>query len=83
MSAENELAVFPITGWKLGRLPGHEALLMQFSFVKSTLHPVEDSLETNLFCLSPEMTRDLIKQLSESLNLINTMHENSTLNAKK
>ena len=79
MRAKDEVAVFPITGWNIGPLPEQGAILMQFDFITSTLHSVDESLETNLFCMTPEMTRALIDQLSESLKLLETMPENTTV----
>lgn len=76
---ENDVLVFPITGWHIGPLSEHGAILMQFDFITSPLQPTEESLETNLFCLTPAMAHALIAQLSESIKQLAAEQANAAV----
>ncbi|WP_369788510.1 bssS family protein [Rouxiella sp. WC2420] len=72
MSEKQDVSVFPVTGWRVGPLLGHDVILMQFHFITSTLHPLDESQDGILYGITPDMARALIIQLEGSIESFRT-----------
>jgi len=65
----NRFTFYPVTGWHIGPLSGHEALVLQFGYIDPDA-PAEQRLqETLFFGLTIEMAKELMGNLSEHIDL--------------
>jgi len=65
-----ELVFYPITGWHIGPLSGHPAIVLQFSYTEAQALPGTDPQESVFFGLTAGMTRKLIASLNQHLTYI-------------
>ncbi|EFH7974188.1 bssS family protein [Escherichia coli] len=73
MSKQDDIPVFPVTGWQAGPLPGYDALVLKFQFLSSPMQSMESAQETQFFAITPEMAESLISDLQKHvLNLKNS-----------
>lgn len=65
MHTQEDPPIFFVTGWKIGPLPGYDALVIKFQYVTSPLQAFETAQETQFFGITPEMARTLISDLEK------------------
>ncbi|WP_129991865.1 bssS family protein [Rahnella sp. CFA14(1/10)] len=70
MSNKSDIPIFPIAGWKIGPLPGYDALVMKFQFLTSPIQPIEEAQETQFFGLTPDIARALISELQKHIDTV-------------
>ncbi|XBS71127.1 bssS family protein [Acerihabitans sp. KWT182] len=70
MSKEGDIPVFPVSGWKIGPLPGYDALVLKFQYLASPLQPIEEAEETIFYGLTPEIARGLISDLQKHIEAV-------------
>lgn len=70
MSKFEELIFYPVTGWHIGPLNGHQAMVLQFGYTSASAHSDTQEFKSVFFGLTPGMTRKLINSLSQHLKLI-------------
>lgn len=63
----NRFIFCPVTGWHIGPLNGHQALVLQFSFVDPDAPDNQAQRETRFLGLTTEMAKALVNHLSEQI----------------
>ncbi|WGM04520.1 bssS family protein [Arsenophonus nasoniae] len=70
MSKKNDIPTFPIAGWKIGPLPGYDALALKFQFLSSPMQSINEAQETQFFIINPQMARTLIADLTKHIDTV-------------
>lgn len=70
MSKKDDIPVFPVAGWKVGPLPGYDALVFKLQFLTSPTQPLEEAQETQFFGITPDMARVLITELERNIETV-------------
>lgn len=67
MNELNCFTFYPVTGWHIGPLSGHQALVLQFGYVDPQASPEQPMRETRFFGLTIEMAKALVSNLAEQI----------------
>lgn len=67
MNEFNRFTFYPVTGWHIGPLDGHQALVLQFGYVDPEASPEQPLQETRFFGLTIEMAKALVSHLAEQI----------------
>ena len=67
MNEFNRFTFYPVTGWHIGPLSGHQALVLQFGYVDPQASPEQPMRETCFFGLTIEMAKALVSNLAEQI----------------
>ena len=70
MSKQDDIPVFPVAGWKVGPLPGYDAVVIKFQYLSSPMQPLEGAQETQFFAITPEMAEALIADLQKHIQTV-------------
>ncbi len=63
----NRFTFYPVTGWHIGPLSDHQALVLQFGYVDPDAPDEQALQESRFFGLTLEMARALVNHLSEQI----------------
>ncbi|MGK3144360.1 hypothetical protein [Pantoea sp. C2G6] len=69
MNEFNRFTFYPVTGWHIGPLSGHQALVLQFGYVDPQAPQEQRLQETRFFGLTIEMAKELVGNLNEHIAL--------------
>ncbi|MGD9424045.1 hypothetical protein ACLHDD_02470 [Pantoea sp. NSTU24] len=67
MNEFNRFIFYPVTGWHIGPLNNHQALVLKFGYVDPDAPDVQSQQESRFFGLTLEMARALVSHLSEQI----------------
>ncbi|HHQ6722187.1 TPA: bssS family protein [Serratia fonticola] len=70
MSKKTDISIFPVTGWKIGPLPGYDALVLKFQFLTSPTQPLEEAQETQFFGITPDIAKAMIADLKKHIETV-------------
>jgi len=59
---------YPVTGWHVGPLPGHQALVLQFGYHDPQAPFTKRQQESLFFGMTIEMAKKLVINLSEHID---------------
>jgi len=59
---------YPVTGWHIGPLSEHRALVLQFGYLDPTASREQPPQETLFFGLTIEMAKELVSNLSDQID---------------
>lgn len=68
MNEFNRFTFYPVTGWHIGPLSGHQALVLQFGYIDPEAPRQQDPQQTLFFGLTIEMAKKLMNTLSEHID---------------
>lgn len=68
MNEFNRFTFYPVTGWHIGPLSGHQALVLQFGYIDPEAPRHQDPQQTLFFGLTIEMAKKLMNNLSEHID---------------
>ncbi|ADO08666.1 hypothetical protein Pvag_0454 [Pantoea vagans C9-1] len=63
----NRFIFYPVTGWHIGPLSNHKALVLQFSYLDPEASREQAPQETLFLGLTIEMAKKLVSNLSEQI----------------
>ncbi|GEM_PF-481275 len=63
----NRFTFYPVTGWHIGPLNNHQALVLQFGYVDPDAPDAQAPQESRFFGLTLDMARALVSHLSEQI----------------
>ncbi|MDH2067424.1 hypothetical protein [Pantoea sp. GD03673] len=69
MNEFTRFTFYPVTGWHIGPLNGHQALVLQFGYVDPAATQEQPLQETLFFGLTIEMAKALVSSLSEQIDI--------------
>lgn len=67
MNKFNSFTFYPITGWHIGPLTGHQALVLQFGYHDPKAPFTKRQQESLYFGMTIEMAKKLVVNLSEHI----------------
>lgn len=70
MSKQDDIPVFPVSGWQVGPLPGYDALVLKLQYLSSPMQQLEEAQETQFFAITPEMAEALISDLQKHIQTV-------------
>lgn len=68
MNDFNRFTFYPVTGWHIGPLSGHAALVLQFSYLDPQVPRARSAQESLFFGLTLEMAKELVSTLITQIN---------------
>lgn len=68
MNKFNSFTFYPVTGWHIGPLTGHQALVLQFSYHDPKAPFTKRQQESLYFGMTLEMAKKLVVNLSEHID---------------
>ncbi|MFV9667878.1 hypothetical protein [Pantoea sp. ARC607] len=67
MNEFNRFTFYPVTGWHIGPLSDHQALVLKLGYVDPDAPDDQAMQETRFFGLTIEMAKSLVSHLSEQI----------------
>lgn len=68
MNEFTRFTFYPVTGWNIGPLSGHQALVLQFGYVDPDAPPDQSPQETTYLGLTLDMAKKLVSNLNEHID---------------
>ncbi|HAI04434.1 MULTISPECIES: hypothetical protein [Pantoea] len=68
MNKFNSFTFYPVTGWHIGPLTGHQALVLQFGYHDPKAPFTKRQQESLYFGMTLEMAKKLVVNLSEHID---------------
>ncbi|KAA5932297.1 hypothetical protein F3I27_11470 [Pantoea sp. Bo_2] len=68
MNEFNRFTFYPVTGWHIGPLSGHGALVLQFGYLDPHAPRERSAQESLFFGLTIEMAKELVSTLTTHIN---------------
>ncbi|NYT36645.1 hypothetical protein [Allopusillimonas soli] len=75
---DEKIPIFPVTAWTVGPVPRLGFAVMKFDFIASPKQKIEEASEGPNFALTATQLRDLIQQMREALDVLESTDDSAT-----